>query len=120
MDSDTLVVISSVSGNTVETLTVLDSANKIGCKIIAFSDGGKVEEYCFKNNINYRKIQQHLSPRASFTEFMYSILKTLEPLLPIDRQDVIESIEQRPYNKILAVFLIFLIILNLFHKMLNL
>jgi len=94
VDSNTLVVISSVSGNTVETLTVLDSANKMGCKIIAFSDGGKVEEYCVNQKIEYRKITQHLSPRSSFTEFMYSILRVLEPMLPIDKQDVMESIEQ--------------------------
>jgi len=94
VDSNTLVVISSVSGNTVETLTVLDSANKMGCKIIAFSDGGKVEEYCVNQKIEYRKISQHLSPRSSFTEFMYSILKALEPLLPIDKLDVLEAIEQ--------------------------
>jgi len=94
VDTDTLVVISSVSGNTDETLTVLDSANKMGCKIIAFSDGGKVQEYCVSQKIEYRKIPQHLSPRSSFTEFMYSMLKALEPLLPIDKQDVLESIEQ--------------------------
>ncbi len=94
VDSNTLVVISSVSGNTVETLTVLDSANKMGCKIIAFSDGGKVEEYCVNQKIEYRKITQHLSPRSSFTEFLYSMLKALEPMLPLDKQDIIESIEQ--------------------------
>jgi len=75
-------------------LTVLDSANKMDCKIIAFSDGGKLEEYCSEHKIEYRKILQHLSPRSSFTEFLYSMLRVLEPLLPIDKQDVIESIEQ--------------------------
>ena len=70
---NTLVVITSVSGNTVETLTVLDSANKMNCKIIAFSDGGKVEKYCVEQKIEYRKISQHLSPRSSFTEFLYSM-----------------------------------------------
>jgi len=94
VDSKTLVVISSVSGNTVETLTVLDSANKKDCKIIAFSDGGKVQEYCVSQKIEYRKIPQHLSPRSSFTEFLYSMLKALEPMLPLDKQDIIESIEQ--------------------------
>jgi len=94
VDSNTLVVISSVSGNTVETLTVLDSANKKNCKIIAFSDGGKVQEYCVSQKIEYRKIPQHLSPRSSFTEFLYSMLKALEPMLPLDKQDIIESIEQ--------------------------
>ncbi len=94
VDSETLVVITSVSGNTVETLTVLDSANKMDCKIIAFSDAGKVQEYCVQQKIEYRKISQHLSPRSSFTEFLYSMLRVLAPILPIDKQDVIESIEQ--------------------------
>ena len=94
VDSNTLVVITSVSGNTVETLTVLDSAKKIDCKIIAFSDGGKIEKYCFENKIEYRKIPQHLSPRSSFTEFLYSMLRVLGPMIPIDKQEILESIKQ--------------------------
>ncbi|MFB5630886.1 MAG: SIS domain-containing protein [Nitrosopumilaceae archaeon] len=93
VDSDTLVIFVSVSGNTVETLTVLESAKKLDSKIISFSSGGKMEEYCNKNQINYRKIPQHLSPRTSFTEFLYSMLKVLEPILPINKKDVLESIE---------------------------
>ena len=46
VDSNTLVVTCSVSGNTVETLTVLDSARRQDCKLIAFSTGGKMENYC--------------------------------------------------------------------------
>ena len=94
VDSNTVVIPVSVSGDTVETLTVLESAKKLDCKIFSFSSGGKIEDYCFKNNINYRKIQQHLSPRASFTEFLYSMLKVLEPILPIEKQDINESINQ--------------------------
>lgn len=92
VDSNTLIVITSVSGNTVETLTVLDSAKKINSKIIAFSNGGKIEDYCVKHKIEYRKIPQHLSPRSSFTEFLYSMLRVLGPMLPIDKQDILESI----------------------------
>src|SRR5690349_16279230 len=40
VDSHTLVVATSISGNTVETLSVLDSANKSKCKLVAFSSGG--------------------------------------------------------------------------------
>lgn len=94
VDSNTVVIPVSVSGDTVETLTVLESAKKLNCKIFSFSSGGKIEDYCFKNNINYRKIQQHLSPRASFTKFLYSMLKVLEPMLPIEKQDINESINQ--------------------------
>jgi len=94
VDSNTLVVSTSVSGNTVETLTILESAKKLNCKIIAFSAGGKIEEYCINNKIQYRKIPQHLSPRASFTEFLYSMLKVLQHILPIETKDIEESIVQ--------------------------
>ena len=94
VNSNTLVVPTSVSGNTVETSTVIESARKLGCKIIAFSAGGKIENYCIKSRIEYRKIPQHLSPRVSFTEFLYSMLKVLEPILPIEKQDIIQSIVQ--------------------------
>ncbi len=92
VDSNTLVVTTSISGNTVETLTVLDSARKTGCKLIAFSSGGKMEEYCTKNNVMYRKIPMHHSPRASFPTFLYSILKTLNAVIPVKKDDISESI----------------------------
>ena len=44
VNADSLVVVTSVSGNTEETLSILDSAKKINSKIIAFSDGGKIEK----------------------------------------------------------------------------
>ena len=50
VDSNSLVVTTSVSGNTVEALTVLESAKKLGSKIIAFSSGGKMKQYCEKND----------------------------------------------------------------------
>jgi len=94
VDSKSIVVTTSISGNTAETLSILDSASKIGSKIIAFSDGGKMENYCSKNSINYRKIAMRHSPRASFTAFLFSMLKVLEPVLPIEKIDVINSIEK--------------------------
>src|SRR3989442_11716848 len=42
-DSSTLVATTSVSGNTRETLAILDSAHKKNCKVIAFSSGGRME-----------------------------------------------------------------------------
>src|SRR5207245_8500340 len=66
VDSNTLVVTTSVSGNTAESLFILDSAKKIDCKILAFSSGGKMQEYCANNKIEYRRIPQFHSPRASF------------------------------------------------------
>ena len=94
VNSETLVITTSVSGNTIETLSVLKAANKIGCKIIAFSSGGEMEEFCNQNNIEFIKIEKHHSPRASFVNFLYSILRTLEPIFPIKKEEVEDSIKQ--------------------------
>jgi len=94
VDSKTLVVTTSISGNTVETLAVLDSARKTGCKLIAFSSGGKMEEYCTKNKVEFRKIPMFHSPRVSFPAYLYSILKTLNSQIPVKKDDVFESISE--------------------------
>lgn len=91
VDDKTLIITTSVSGNTTETLSILEAANKIDCQILAFSSGGKMEEFCKKNNINHRSIQQFHSPRASLPSFLFSMLKILDPILPIDKKDVIEA-----------------------------
>ncbi|MEM3089025.1 MAG: SIS domain-containing protein [Candidatus Nitrosotenuis sp.] len=92
VDSNTLIVTTSISGNTKETLTVLDSAKKMNSKIMAFSSGGKMYDYCIKNQIPHLKILQMHSPRASFTAFLYSMLKTLNSLVPLEKNDIDESI----------------------------
>jgi len=94
VDSKTLVVTTSISGNTNETLTVLDLATKKDCKVIAFSSGGKMEDYCIKNNIEYRKIAMTHSPRASFTGFLFPMLKILQTLIPLSMIDIQESITE--------------------------
>ena len=87
-----LVIATSVSGNTIETLSVLEEAKKRNCKIITFSSGGKMERYCKENNIEFRNISQIHSPRASFTKFLYSMLKVLKSVIPIEDNQVDESI----------------------------
>ena len=94
VDKNTLVVVTSVSGNTQETLSILKHANNLKCNLIAFSSGGEIEDYCKKEKIEYRKIQQFHSPRASFVSFLYTILKILEPILPINKNEIINSINE--------------------------
>ena len=92
VDANTLVVTTSMSGNTSETMSVLNSANKINCKLMGFSSGGLMEQYCKKHKIDHRKISLFHSPRSSFMPVFYYMLKVLEPILPIQKKDVIESI----------------------------
>jgi len=67
---------------------------KINSNVIVFSSGGLIEKFCLENNIEYRKIQQYHSPRASFTAFLYGILKILGPILPIEDNEINESINE--------------------------
>ena len=94
VDSKSLIITTSVSGNTEETLQVLKSASKIKCKIIAFSDGGKMQEFCKIKKINHRKITMIHSPRASFPAYLFAILRTLESFLPIEKIDIINSLNE--------------------------
>lgn len=93
VDSNTLVITTSVSGNTVETLTVLSSAKNLDCKLIAFTSGGKMEQFCKRHHIDFQNIEIIHSPRASFINYVYSILYTLNSIIPINKQDVYESIK---------------------------
>ena len=94
VDKNTLIVTTSVSGNTIETLTVLDSAKKLDCNIVAFSSGGKMEKYCIKNKINFQKIDLIHSPRSSFLKFSFSILNILNSILPMEKNHVVETINE--------------------------
>ena len=94
VNSNTLVVVISISGNTDETLRILESANKQGCKLIAFTSGGKMEQICLEKNIEFRKIEKFHSQRASFPSFLYSILSILSPIIPIKKEEVLESIRK--------------------------
>jgi glucose/mannose-6-phosphate isomerase len=93
VNSETLVIVTSVSGNTSETLSILDSANKKGCDIVAFSSGGIMKDYCLKNKIKYVMIKKCHSPRTSLISYLYSMLKVLEKPININIEDIIESIK---------------------------
>jgi glucose/mannose-6-phosphate isomerase len=94
VNEKTIVITTSVSGNTIETLAVLKSAYEKKCRILAFSSGGKMEEFCKNNKIEFRKIEKFHSPRGSFTSFLYSMLKILQPIIPISDDSIIESINE--------------------------
>lgn len=99
-DSKTLVVATSASGNTSETLKVLSDAKNNHCKIIAFSSGGNMMNYCRKNNLEHRIIPISNSPRASFPVYLYSILNVMKDVIPISKKDVNESISHLKKTKL--------------------
>lgn len=92
VDSETLVVCSSVSGNTTETLTVLDKAARLPCRTVSFSSGGQMAAYCRRNSLLHHMVEARHSPRASFASFLYAILRTLQDITKIPDRVVAESI----------------------------
>ena len=94
VDKNTLVITTSFSGYSQETITVLESAQNLECSLIAFSSGGKMEDICTRNKIDYKKIEMIHSPRTSFIKYVYSILKILNPILAITSNDIDKSIDQ--------------------------
>jgi len=94
VDKNTLVIVSCVSGNTQESLTVLKNSKNSQAKFVAFSSGGMIKEYSLKNKINYQEIKMEHSPRASFPRYMFSILKTLESIIYVKKSDVSDAISK--------------------------
>ena len=104
VDSDTLVITTSVSGNTQEALTILKNTQDIGCKkVVAFSSGGKIKDYSMKHAIKFRDIPKTHSPRASFVSFLFSMLSILKPVIPLKDSDVYETIDElKIQNKVIS------------------
>ena len=94
VDSNTLVVVTSVSGKTDEVLSILKNSKNSKAKFISFSSNGDLEKISIENNIEYIKIPQSHSPRASLPSFLYSVLNILGNIIPIKKNDVMESISK--------------------------
>ena len=92
VDHNTLVITTSVSGNSKEALTILQNSKKSNAKFLAFSSGGKMKKYAVKNKIWHYEIPEIHSPRASFPCYLYSILSILEDVIPVKKRDIKESI----------------------------
>ena len=94
VDENTLVVVTSVSGNTQEPLTILKNSKNSKAKFIVFSSGGMIKEYALKNKINYQEIKMEHSPRASFSKYIFSMLKSLESVIPVKKSDVLDTVSK--------------------------
>jgi glucose/mannose-6-phosphate isomerase len=84
--TDTLVVASSYSGSTEETLSAVSQALERGCRIIALTTGGPLGELCRKNDLPMAVLPPGMQPRAALG---YSFI----PLMMI-----FQTIGLSPYN----------------------
>ena len=64
-NENTLAIVSSYSGNTLETLKMYEAAKKAGCKIIAITSGGKLKERCDRDGYLVKTLPCNMQPRHS-------------------------------------------------------
>ena len=79
VDENSLVICSSYSGNTEETLSSFDDAKNKNSKIISISTGGFLKDLSNENDLDFIKVPKGLQPRAalafSFVPIIYLLIK---------------------------------------------
>jgi glucose/mannose-6-phosphate isomerase len=76
----TLVIASSYSGNTEETLSQFDEAVKRGCQIVTLTTGGALAERARKQNFPILPLREGMMPRAAFAYSFVPVLLLLQKL----------------------------------------
>ena len=66
VDENTLVIVSSYSGNTEETLSALKSAFSKEAKIVCITSGGEVMSFSQSNGLDFITVDGGMPPRACF------------------------------------------------------
>ena len=77
VSKNTLVVASSYSGNTEETLQCLEEAAKKGAKIVCICSGGKMHQFCEQNDHNVIIVPGGRPPRSALAYSMVQIMHVL-------------------------------------------
>jgi glucose/mannose-6-phosphate isomerase len=104
VNENTLVIISSYSGNTEETLNCLELALKRKAKIVCITSGGKVAEIAKKKKLDVINIPGGNPPRAclgySFTQllFVLAFQKIISNKFKTQLKSAIELIESEKQN----------------------
>jgi glucose/mannose-6-phosphate isomerase len=100
VDENSLVIASSYSGNTEETLSAAEEAVKRGSQIVAVTTGGKLEEFAKEKNIPLFIMKGGLQPRYALYSNFFALLKVLQKLALIDDQNkIVDSIAKLIENK---------------------
>jgi glucose/mannose-6-phosphate isomerase len=75
--SESLVIVSSYSGNTGETLSAYSSVRGLGAKVAAVSSGGRLEEICSEDGVPLCKIPGGMPPRAAIAYSFFPMIQVL-------------------------------------------
>jgi len=80
VSEETLVIISSYSGNTEETISCFEQALNKKSKIVGITSGGKIGEIAKTNKLPVVNLQSGFQPRYSLGQSFFSLLKLMQEL----------------------------------------
>ncbi len=93
VDKNNLFIASSYSGNTEETISSLQQAIELNCKIVCITTGGEVEAIGKKHNLPVIKLQSGYQPRYALGLSFFSLLKVFQQLQLVNNQsEIVEKI----------------------------
>lgn len=78
VQKDSLVIVSSYSGNTEETVAAMEQAIKLKATVVCISSGGKIAALAAQKKIDCILLPQGMPPRACIGYSMIQLIKTLE------------------------------------------
>jgi glucose/mannose-6-phosphate isomerase len=91
-DKKTLVIVSSYSGNTEETISAVKDALNKGCQIICITTGGELEYIATENNLPLFKLQKGFQPRYGLWINFFTLINIAQILNLIPNQaELIDS-----------------------------
>ncbi len=106
VNENTLVIFSSYSGNTEETLSALNQALGSPCMKLVFTSGGKMMDIAKTNGVPYIENKYKSPPRAAVPHSMFALLRVLSNLGYIDcTSDEVEEVLEKAeaYRKTVEV-----------------
>jgi glucose/mannose-6-phosphate isomerase len=92
VSENTLVIISSYSGNTEETISCFEQAQKKKSNIIVITSGGKIGEKASAKKIASIKIQSGFQPRYALGLSFFSLLKLMQELGFVKEENNVKKI----------------------------
>jgi len=100
----TLVIAASYSGNTEETISIFNDAKARGCKILALTTGGKLDELASSNQVHTLKIEGGFQPRMALGFSLTYLVMLMGELIGKEYNEELNNIattlaETEPYHE---------------------
>jgi len=94
-DRKSLVLVTSYSGETEESLSAFLDAEKRGCMVYCVSSGGSLLDFAEKLNVPYLRVPSGMPPRAALPYLFVPLLTLLEKMhiIPNVSMDLSESVK---------------------------